>query len=124
MQVEIVFAGHPFLVALGEERGDEAQAGRGVGEDRSDAGMALDLAVDAFEAVGGAQSGPQAVRQIEDGAKPSGRFSSAQAASLGASRFQSSRARRRSRSASALSGALKRERMRCANGLRWSRRVT
>ena len=65
-QVEIDFAGHPVLVALGQEGGDEAQAGRRVGEDRGHAGAALDLAIDAFEAVGGAQARPLRQRQLED----------------------------------------------------------
>ena len=42
LQVEIDLAGHPVV---------EAHAGRGVGEDRRDAGAALDLAIDVFEAV-------------------------------------------------------------------------
>ncbi len=66
IHVEVDLAGHPLLVALGEQSGDEAQTGRGVGEDRGDAGTALDLAVDAFEAVGGAQPSALCVRQIED----------------------------------------------------------
>ena len=65
MQVEIDLAGHPLLVALGEERGNEAQTGRSVGEDRGDAGAALDLAVDAFEAVGGAQADALAERKVK-----------------------------------------------------------
>lgn len=67
MQVEIDLAGHPLLVALGEECGNEAQTRGGIGEDRSDAGAALEFAVDAFEAVGGSQAGTLAVRQFEDG---------------------------------------------------------
>lgn len=43
------------------------QTGRGVGEDLGDMGVVLDLAVDAFKAVGGAQTGALAVRQVEDG---------------------------------------------------------
>ena len=53
-EVEIDFPGHPVLIAFGEQRGDQAQAGSGIGEDGSDPGTPFDLAVDAFEAVGGA----------------------------------------------------------------------
>ena len=53
IQVEIDFTGHPVLIAFGQQRGDEAQAGSGIGEDGSDPGTTFDLAVDAFEAVGG-----------------------------------------------------------------------
>ena len=60
-QVEIDLAGHPLLVALGEQSGNETQTGCGVGEDRGDACAAFDLAIDAFEAVGGAQAGALAV---------------------------------------------------------------
>lgn len=35
MQVEIDFAGHPLLVALGHQGRDEAQSGGAFGEDRS-----------------------------------------------------------------------------------------
>jgi len=52
MQVEIDLAGHPVLVALGEPCRNEAQAGRGVGEDRGDAGAPPDAL---------------RVRQVEDG---------------------------------------------------------
>lgn len=65
------------------------QTGRGVGEDRSDAGTALDLAVYAFEAVGRAQGGALGKSKT---VKPSGRFSSAHRVSLGASVFQASSA--------------------------------
>jgi len=57
-------------------------------------------------------------------AKPLGKFCSAHVASLGASLVQSSTAYFSSRSASALSGALRIARILCATGLRWSRRVT
>ena len=57
-QFEIDFAGHPVLVALGQQGRDEEETGRGVGEDRGDASAALDLAIDAFEAVGGTQPNP------------------------------------------------------------------
>ena len=49
------------------QSGNETQTRGGIGEDRSDACAALDLAVDTFEAVGGAQAGALAVRQVEDG---------------------------------------------------------
>lgn len=62
-QVEIDFAGHPLLVALGEQGGDESQTGCGVGEDRNDAGAALDLAIDAFRTGGGALPDALAVRE-------------------------------------------------------------
>ena len=65
-QVEIDFPGHPVLVALGQQGGDETQAGRGIGEDGGHASAALDLAIDAFEAVGGAQARPLRQRQLED----------------------------------------------------------
>lgn len=58
-------AGHPLLVALGQEGRDEAQAGCGVREDQRNTGAALDLAIDAFQAVGCAQSDTLGVRQIE-----------------------------------------------------------
>ena len=100
MQVEIDLAGHPVLVALGEPCRNEAQAGRGVGEDRGDAGAALDLAVEAFEAVGDAPPGALRVRQAED--------DEALGKVLPGPR----------RSASAWSGALKIARMRRATGWR------
>lgn len=65
-QVEIDFASHPVLVALGQEGRDEAQTGRGIGEDRGNASAALDLAIDAFKPVGSAQAGPLRQRQVED----------------------------------------------------------
>ncbi len=61
MQVEIDLAGHPLLVAFGEECQDEMQTRDGVGEDRGDASAEFDLTVDAFEAVSGAQTGALAV---------------------------------------------------------------
>ena len=64
-QVETGFPGHPVFVALGEEVRDETQTGRRVGEDRRDARAALDLAIDAFEAVGGMQSNPLPMRQVK-----------------------------------------------------------
>lgn len=64
-QVEIDFAGHPVLVALGQQGTDEAQTGRGIGEDRGHASAALDLAMDALKAIGGAQSRPLCKRQFE-----------------------------------------------------------
>jgi hypothetical protein len=45
-QVEIDLAGHPLLVALGEQCEDEPETGSSIGEDRSDAGAAFDLAFD------------------------------------------------------------------------------
>jgi hypothetical protein len=39
----------PFVVCLGDDRADESEHGRVVGEDADDAGAALDLTVDAFE---------------------------------------------------------------------------
>ena len=88
--VEIDFAFEPFFIGLGEQGGDQAQAGGGVGEDRSDAGATLDLPVDALQAVGRAQAHPMnggetkdgkavlqvslgPVRRVEDGADPPAR---------------------------------------------------
>ena len=53
-KVEIYFSGHPRLIAFGEQRGDEARTGSGIGEDGSDSSATFDLTVNAFEAVGGA----------------------------------------------------------------------
>ena len=64
-QVEIDFAGHPVFVALGQKGRDETQAGRGVVEDRCHTRAALDLAIDSFETVGGAQTNPLAKRHVE-----------------------------------------------------------
>jgi hypothetical protein len=50
-QVEIDFPSHPFLIAFGEQRRDQAQARSGVREDGSDTGTAFDFAVNAFAAV-------------------------------------------------------------------------
>ncbi len=88
MQVEIGFGGHPLLVALGQEGRDKAQARGGIGEDGRDAGAALDLAVDAFEAVGSSQTGTLGERQVEDCEA----LGQAHRASLGASVFRASRA--------------------------------
>ena len=66
LQVEIDFAGHPLFVALGRQGGDETQTGGGIGEARGDASATLDLTVDAFEAIGGAQAGALAMGPIED----------------------------------------------------------
>ena len=66
LQVEVDLAGHPFLVALGQERGDEAKTRCSVGEDRGDAGPTLDLAIDAFEANGGSKSSALAMRRVEN----------------------------------------------------------
>ena len=52
VHIQVDFSAHPFLVALGEQRRNEAQAGRRIGEDRSHAGSAFEFAVDAFQAVG------------------------------------------------------------------------
>ncbi len=64
-QVEIDFAGHPVLVALGQKGRDETQAGRGVGEDRRDTSAALDLAIDAFESIGRTQPNSLPKRHVE-----------------------------------------------------------
>ena len=64
-QVEVDFAGHPVFVALGQQGRDQTQAGGGVGEDRGDASAALDLAIDAFEAIGGAQANLLPKRHVE-----------------------------------------------------------
>ena len=50
-QVEIHLTGHPLFVAFGEQSGNKAQARSGVGEDRSDAGSALQFSVNSFEAI-------------------------------------------------------------------------
>jgi hypothetical protein len=64
-QVEINFAGHSVFVALGQKGRDEAEAGRGVGEDRRHTSAALDLAIDPFEAVGSTQPNSLAKRHVE-----------------------------------------------------------
>jgi hypothetical protein len=45
-QVEMDLAGHPLLVALGEQCEGEPETGSSIGEDRSDADAAFDLAFD------------------------------------------------------------------------------
>ena len=45
LQVKIHFYGYPLLIAFGEQRGDETQAGSGIGKDKSDPGATFDLTV-------------------------------------------------------------------------------
>jgi hypothetical protein len=42
-------AGDPFVVGVDEDRADESDDGRGVGEDPDDSAAALDLLVDPFD---------------------------------------------------------------------------
>ena len=51
LHVEIAGAIEPFLVLLGGEGADEAQAARVVGEDAHDEGAAFEFLVEAFEQV-------------------------------------------------------------------------
>ena len=65
--VEIGFSFEPSLIGLGEQGANQAQARGGVGEDRGDAGTALDFTIDALQAVGRAQAHSMALREFEDG---------------------------------------------------------
>lgn len=65
--MEIEVSGQPVfapLVQQGRDFGDEAQAGRGVGEDRRDESASIDLEINAFEAVRGAQPSALAKRLV------------------------------------------------------------
>ena len=48
----------PFIILFQEQRADEPHDGLVVGEDANDIGAALDLAIEAFEWVGGVDFGP------------------------------------------------------------------
>ena len=81
--VEVDFSGFPIVAGFAEERRDQAQEGGFIGEDAGDAGAAFEFLVDAFQRIGGAHpllvgGGQQEHREALR------RFSSSQAASLGA----------------------------------------
>jgi len=67
VEVEIDLAGHPLVVEFGEQGGDEAQAGIGIGEDAGDAGAPAQFPVDAFQAIGGAQPHAMGRWEVEHG---------------------------------------------------------
>ena len=52
LHVEVAGTIEPFLVLLGGQRAEEAQAARVVGEDAHDQGTAFEFLVEAFEEVG------------------------------------------------------------------------
>ncbi len=67
IHVEVSFSGFPFIAGFGQERADQAQQGRFIGEQTRDAGAAFEFHVDPFERVGSAQAALVSRWEGEDG---------------------------------------------------------
>jgi hypothetical protein len=64
---EVDFSGFPFIAGFAQERGDQTEEGRFIGEDAGNAGAAFEFHVDAFQRIGSAHSFLMRGRQCKHG---------------------------------------------------------
>lgn len=115
VEVEIDLSGHALVVEFGQKGRDEPQTGIGIREDAGPPGAATQFPVDALQAIGGAQRHPMG--GWEGGHRQAlGHCFFGPRGELGGGLRQASKAAVSSRSASALSGALKMARSFAATG--------